>query len=392
MPVQTKEYLIDKLNRGETRHKQYFIDLIETIFAAQGHDAFVYIAYADDADGTGFTLVFNPSKDYIAILSSEVEIESPQQEDFNGLWKNYKGQKGDTGDPGQDAFVYIAYADADDGTGFTLLFNPSKDYIAILSTDTEIASPQQTHFAGLWKKYKGEQGIPGIPADSIAARVFNSVNQSIPNNTDTVLNFDSENFDTDGIHSSANNSRITCTIAGIYKVDGQVNLAAHTGGRKILRIRKNGSEVIATAREKLDDGEVLTSEESRLSITTMVQLISGDYLELIINQNSGGAVNAVAGNSETWFSMVRQAGIGHDKYSLQTFSSDTHPTDKRLGWVLMAGEGQYHRQFDHQLGKVTSVTLRDNNGECVEARVVLNDTNSVVIAYASPEAGTIALN
>lgn len=60
------------------------------------------------------------------------------------------------------AYVYIAYADADDGTGFTLTFDSSKDYIAILSTDTEIASPAVGDFTGLWKKYKGEPGQDGI--------------------------------------------------------------------------------------------------------------------------------------------------------------------------------------------------------------------------------------
>jgi uncharacterized pyridoxamine 5'-phosphate oxidase family protein len=66
----------------------------------EGEDAFVYIGYADDDIGTGFTLTFNANKDYIAIKSTNTEIANPVVGDFAGLWKNYKGQKGDTGDTG----------------------------------------------------------------------------------------------------------------------------------------------------------------------------------------------------------------------------------------------------------------------------------------------------
>lgn len=63
-------------------------------------DAFIYIAYASDASGTGFTTTFNASLDYIAILVTDHEIASPVVGDFAGLWKNYKGATGATGAAG----------------------------------------------------------------------------------------------------------------------------------------------------------------------------------------------------------------------------------------------------------------------------------------------------
>jgi len=144
---------------------------------ADGEDAYCYIAYASDDSGTGFTTTFNAALDYIAILSTDTELvsPSPQASDFAGLWKKYKGEKGETGETGPqgetgatgaagaDAYCYIAYASDDSGTGFTTTFNASLDYIAILSTDTELVSPspQASDFAGLWKKYKGEKGDSG---------------------------------------------------------------------------------------------------------------------------------------------------------------------------------------------------------------------------------------
>lgn len=58
---------------------------------ADGDDAFVYIAYADAADGTGFTNTYSPTKDWIAIKPSAVEITTPTAGDFTGLWKRYAG-------------------------------------------------------------------------------------------------------------------------------------------------------------------------------------------------------------------------------------------------------------------------------------------------------------
>lgn len=72
-----------------------------------------------------------------------------------------------TGGGGDSAYVYIAYASDDSGTGFTMTFNPALDYIAILATDTEIPAPAAGDFAGLWKKYKGEPGAGVLPGGTL---------------------------------------------------------------------------------------------------------------------------------------------------------------------------------------------------------------------------------
>ena len=68
---------------------------------------------------------------------------------------------GDTGDDGESAYVYIAYASDTNGTGFTTTFSPTLNYIAIKSTNTEIVSPQASDFTGLWFNYKGDKGEQG---------------------------------------------------------------------------------------------------------------------------------------------------------------------------------------------------------------------------------------
>jgi len=96
---------------------------------------------------------------YVTSISDAVDIRGSQ-----GV-SGPTGNTGATGAKGDSAYVYTAYADADDGTGYTLTFNASKNYIAIITT-TEIITPVVGDFAGKWFKWKGEVG----PALDINAR------------------------------------------------------------------------------------------------------------------------------------------------------------------------------------------------------------------------------
>ncbi len=56
-----------------------------------GTNAYLYIAYADDAIGTGFTTTFSDTKHYIAIKQTTSPIVTPIASDFTGLWVVYSG-------------------------------------------------------------------------------------------------------------------------------------------------------------------------------------------------------------------------------------------------------------------------------------------------------------
>jgi len=160
---------------------------------ANGSSAYVYIAYASDASGTGFTTTFNAALDYIAVKTTTTSIASPAVGDFTGLWKNYKGATGSTGatgangtngtngTDGTNAYVYIAYASDDSGTGFTTTFDPLLNYIAIKSTTILIASPSVGDFTGLWKNYgSGNGGGQIVATSSYASPSSISTSISIP--------------------------------------------------------------------------------------------------------------------------------------------------------------------------------------------------------------------
>lgn len=65
---------------------------------AAGTSSYTYVAYASDADGTGFSLVPSETLPYRAEIHSETEIESPDADDFTGAaWVRYLGSDGTSG-------------------------------------------------------------------------------------------------------------------------------------------------------------------------------------------------------------------------------------------------------------------------------------------------------
>ena len=75
-----------------------------------------------------------------------------------------------------------------------------------------------------WTFYNSSgQQLRATAMTDIGARAHHSSNQSITNNTFTVLSLNSERWDTDSIHdNSTNNSRLTCNTAGKYIITAGV--------------------------------------------------------------------------------------------------------------------------------------------------------------------------
>jgi hypothetical protein len=126
-----------------------------------------------------------------------------------------------------------------------------------------------------------------------AARVFNSSNQSTPGDASFVtLTFNSERFDTAGLHdSSGNPTRLTVPISGLYLVS--VNISWDTVssvGSRELALNKNGATVVAR-NVVAPSGVGDTTEQS---LTTLVSLSAGDYIEVKLRQNSGTTFSVFA--------------------------------------------------------------------------------------------------
>ena len=140
--------------------------------------------------------------------------------------------------------------------------------------------------------------------DGIGARVHNSIAQSIPNNTQTALTFNSTYFDTDGMHDplSANPSRLTATTKGKYIVTANIGLDANAVGTRSVGIKLNNSTFVA---QQTFVG--FTGDSNIVSVTATISMNVGDFVEVFVFQNSGGALGTVVFNQATpVFSAIRQ--------------------------------------------------------------------------------------
>lgn len=129
--------------------------------------------------------------------------------------------------------------------------------------------------------------------------VSHNANQSIANSTDTYLAFNTESIDTDTMHdNTTNNSRITCKTAGDYIGIAIINWGTGTGKRR-ADITKNRAAILSSAIVASVSGDVTRM----VVITPVVTLAANDYVEIAVNQDSGGSLNVVA--SVTTFSMLK---------------------------------------------------------------------------------------
>jgi len=140
-------------------------------------------------------------------------------------------------------------------------------------------------------------GIPSWATPSSGTPTFVGVKaqknavQSIANNTDTVVTFaGTDTFDTNGYHDPAtNNTRFTIPSGkgGYYLVTGNWGFASNATGNRECYFNLNGSFGF--------NGGGIPAQPTSATVGTysaIVNLSVGDYIEMYVNQTSGGALNA----------------------------------------------------------------------------------------------------
>jgi len=124
----------------------------------------------------------------------------------------------------------------------------------------------------------------------VRARAYNSAALTIATATLTALTLNSERYDTDAIHStSSNTSRFTIPFDGYYRITGIVSWAANATGSRQTRIMLNGvgGTTIGIVLEQASPAGVVLIQQ----VTADYLLTAGDYVELVVFQNSGGNLN-----------------------------------------------------------------------------------------------------
>ena len=106
------------------------------------------------------------------------------------------------------------------------------------------------------------------------------------------MTFDSERWDTNALHdTSSNTSRLTAPVDGRYHIFGHVDFDSAAGGfrRVVIRVNGAGNEEIAV---QTGPGDAL--HDTVLSVSTHYELMAGDYVELVVCQDSGAPVDVLA--------------------------------------------------------------------------------------------------
>jgi hypothetical protein len=141
---------------------------------------------------------------------------------------------------------------------------------------------------------------PGSPS-FVGAFASSRSAQSIPNATFAAIALATEAYDTDSIHStSTNNSRFTIPSGKtgywlFYQVLGYDPLPS---GNMNIRFNKNGS-----FGSNQIGGLLYTGSTSATGLTTgtnisIFYLTAGDYIEMVVYQNSGGSANMLVAGGE----------------------------------------------------------------------------------------------
>jgi hypothetical protein len=141
-------------------------------------------------------------------------------------------------------------------------------------------------------------------ATTVGCILYSTTNQTLANNTETVITFNSELLDTNSFHdTSTNTSRITIPAgkAGKYYIYAWSEFGSSATGYRQLQIIVNGQTGTPNRWAKI---AATGSANNAFNLASCAILAVGDYLELEAYQNSGGNLTFFQGVSDAQFGVI----------------------------------------------------------------------------------------
>jgi hypothetical protein len=141
----------------------------------------------------------------------------------------------------------------------------------------------------------GAAAIGALPG----GRLVRNADFSVPDGTGvfTPVQFDTESFDSGGLFDPAQSTRLTAPIAGVYALAGGARWDPDAAGVRSTFLRKNnlaGAGFLAGTTV----AAVPATEPTRQSLATVARLAAGDFVELQVQQTSGGALDLSSAGTE----------------------------------------------------------------------------------------------
>ena len=126
----------------------------------------------------------------------------------------------------------------------------------------------------------------------ISCSITRTSNVSVLNNVfGFVVPFNAEKFDTANMHDNAvNNTRITIPSTGKYAIGANIGWAVNAVGIRSIAINSNIQGFLMALDSSPATGAVLGNSQN---VSTIVELVAGEILELWTYQNSGAPLDIV---------------------------------------------------------------------------------------------------
>ena len=124
-----------------------------------------------------------------------------------------------------------------------------------------------------------------------------SASQSISNDTTTKIAYNAEVYDSDSVYDHSSNYRFTVPSgkAGKYFIGASIRSGSITDGKKItMNLFVNGSEV---AEHYAQVASSNSGEQYTIGIFKTFDLSAGDYIEVFVLHQSGGAITFSSSSS-----------------------------------------------------------------------------------------------
>jgi hypothetical protein len=140
--------------------------------------------------------------------------------------------------------------------------------------------------------------VKEVPFAGLYARIYNSANESIANNTVTTVTWNSNRYD---VHGISNVNGFTIVTGGVYRVGAGVRWAANATGQRVLYIILNGVTFLKINAQQA----IIGGNPTDMGIETEYAFVAGDTVRLQAFQDSGGALNITAAGNyspEMWIS------------------------------------------------------------------------------------------
>lgn len=131
-----------------------------------------------------------------------------------------------------------------------------------------------------------------------------SASQAISNSANTAISWQSTAWNVGTVWAVGSPTRVTIAVAGWYSVVVNAKWANNTTGRRSAGYRINGTGAYYALQQTAANGVDTTTGIG------LAQLEAGDYLEILVFQNSGGSLNLTGGTEGDTTASVTLVGVG----------------------------------------------------------------------------------